>query len=148
MILNVNELFIVVIVLFASYSIGAFFKLLQFKMSYFITFTIAFLLPFLVLKMTATATYRSVLNEGIKEGFKTFGYCILSLPLHVRVIGEVSAEVYAKQVARKRIYKKYNIEQRPQDIILIRSNFPAIKDIISDVSKSMMEDKHNGYKMY
>ncbi|MDY7965266.1 hypothetical protein [Bacillus thuringiensis] len=148
MILNVNELFIVVIVLIISFSIGAFFKLLQFQMSYFITFAIAFLLPFLVLKMTVSATYRSVLNEGIKEGLKTFGYCIISLPVHVRVIGELSAEVYAKQVAKKRIYKKYNIEQRPQDIILIKSNFPAIKDIISDVSKSMMEDKHNGYKMY
>lgn len=148
MILNVNELFIVVIVLFASYLIGAFLKLLQFKMSYFFTLVIAFLLPFLVLKMTVSATCRSVLNEGIKEGFKTFGYSILTLPIHVRVIGEVSAELYAKQVARKRIYNKYNIDQRPQDIILIKFNFPAIKDIISDVSKSMMEDKHNGYKMY
>ncbi|PEA86143.1 hypothetical protein [Bacillus thuringiensis] len=148
MILNVNELFIVVIVLIVSFSIGAFFKLLQFQMSYFITFAIAFLLPFLVIKMTVSATYRSVLNEGIKEGLKTLGYCITSLPVHVRVIGEVSAEIYAKQVAKKRIYKKYNIEQRPQDIILIKSNFPAIKDIITDVSKSMMEDKHNGYKLY
>ncbi|PEO48105.1 hypothetical protein [Bacillus pseudomycoides] len=148
MILNVNELFIVVIGLFVSYSIGAFLKLLQFKMSYFLTFVIAFLLPFFVLIMTVSATYRSVLKEGIKEGFKTFGYSILALPIHVRLIGEVSAELYAKQVARKRIYKKYNIDQRPQDIILIKSNFPAIKDIISDVSKSIMEDKHNGYKMY
>lgn len=146
--LNVNELFIVVIVLFVSYSIGAFLKLLQFKMNYFFTLLIAFLLPFIVLKITVSATYRSISYEGIKEGLKTFGYCIIDLPMHVRVIGEVSAELYAKQIARKRIYKKYNIDQRPQNIMLIKSNFPAIKDILSDVSKSMLEEKHNGYKMY
>lgn len=150
MIFSVKEIALIVLILYASFSIGSFLKLLQFEMNIWFTLILSFMMPFLLVGITV---WILIIIVGRENPWKSFVYLkdiIVSYPSLVGLIGDVASECYAKQVAKSLVYKKYNahVNFELSFSIVLKSIIPDFKAMLNGLVKDNFDDKKNIFKTY
>lgn len=109
--ISAKELLIAIFFLYISFSIGILLKFIPLRMNFVLTFILAFLTPFLLIIINFYGTMRYIAHNKLHGLWKEMRYDFVNIPAVIASIGELFAEVYARQLAKKNVYKKFNIKK-------------------------------------
>ncbi|MFE5392574.1 hypothetical protein [Bacillus thuringiensis] len=126
MMINLKEVLLIILGLYLAFSLGSFLKLIQFGMNSIFTILLSIITPIMLIKITIKNLFITIYEEGFFRGADYIKVSLTSYPLYVKLIGEIYAEFYAKQVAKRRVMKKYGLT--------VRGNTNSFSKLNSNVS--------------
>lgn len=155
--ISAKEILLAILFLYISFSIGILLKFIPLKMNFVLTFILSFLTPFLLIFINFQGIKKQIIQKKSRDLWKNFKYDLANIPALIASLGELFAEVYARQVAKRNVYKRHNIENKStislginiisKGFVIVVYNLISSITSVSDYKEKLMKNYYDDFKI-